>query len=131
MSHPGPFYLDKINSRIWFEPVNSNCHFEDYLVMSSKSWLLRKIIIFSEDLVASLPGKTCVDCDIKNILSSVKQEVDMPKIRNCLTRYSSPYWCSVPNIKKLACIVPEKNVTEIILWCRRPTTDSDPYVASA
>ena len=40
----------------------------------------------------------------------------MRQIRNCLTRYSSPYWCSVPNIKKLACVVPEKNVTEIILW---------------
>jgi len=53
---------------------------------------------------------------IKNNVSSVKQEVDMRQIRNCLTRYSSPYWCSVSNIKKLACVVPEKNVTEIILW---------------
>ena len=43
----------------------------------------------------------------------------MRQIRNCLTQYSSPYWCSVPNIKKLACVVPEKNVTEIILWHRR------------
>ena len=40
----------------------------------------------------------------------------MPQIQNCITRYSSPYWCSVPNIRKLACVVPEKNVTEIILW---------------
>jgi len=35
----------------------------------------------------------------------------------------------VPNIKKLACVVPEKNVTEIILWCRRQTKDSDPYMS--
>ena len=51
-----------------------------------------------------------------NIQSHVKQEVDIPQIQNCVTRYSSPYWCSVPNIRKLACVVPEKNVTEIILW---------------
>ena len=37
----------------------------------------------------------------------------MPQIQNCVTRYSSPYWCSVPNIRKLASVVPEKNVTEI------------------
>ena len=48
-----------------------------------------------------------------NIQSRVKQEVDKPQIQNCVTRYSSPYWCSVPNIRKLACVVPEKNVTEI------------------
>ena len=48
-----------------------------------------------------------------NIQSRVKQEGDMPQIQNCITRYSSPYWCSVPNIRKLACVVPEKNVTEI------------------
>ena len=51
-----------------------------------------------------------------NIQSRVKQEVDIPQIQNCITRYSSPYWCSVPNIRKLASVVPEKNVTEIILW---------------
>ena len=28
------------------------------------------------------------------ILSSVKQEVDRPYIWNCLTLYTSPYWCS-------------------------------------
>ena len=50
---------------------------------------------------------------VHNIQSSVKQEVDMPQIQNCVTLYSSPYWCSVPNIKKLACVVPEKNMTEI------------------
>ena len=49
-----------------------------------------------------------------NIQSRVKQEVDMPHIQNCVTRYSSPYWCSVPNIRKLASVVPEKNVTEIL-----------------
>ena len=51
-----------------------------------------------------------------NIQSCVKQEVDIPQIQNCVTRYSSPYWCSVPNIRKLASVVPEKNVTEIMLW---------------
>ena len=48
--------------------------------------------------------------------SCIKQEVDMPQIQKCVTRYSSPYWCSVPNIRKLASVVPEKNVTKIILW---------------
>ena len=41
---------------------------------------------------------------------------DMRQIQNCVTRYSSPYWCFVPNIRKLASVVPEKNVTVIILW---------------
>ena len=50
---------------------------------------------------------------VHNIQSHVQQEVDMPQIQKCVTRYSSPYWCSVPNIRKLACVVPEKNVTEI------------------
>ena len=50
---------------------------------------------------------------VHNIQSRVKQEVDMPQIQKCVTWYSSPYWCSVPNIKKLACVIPEKNVTEI------------------
>ena len=59
---------------------------------------------------------------MKNILSSSKQEVDMRQIQNCLTRYSSPYWCSVPNIRKLAYVVPEKSVTEI-LW-RQPEDDT-------
>ena len=40
--------------------------------------------------------------------SRVKQEVDMPQIQKCVTRYRS-----VPNIRKLASVVPEKNVTEI------------------
>ena len=55
-----------------------------------------------------------------NIQSGVKQKVDMPQIQNCFSRYSSPYWCSVPNIKKLASVVIEKNVTEIILWANLP-----------
>ena len=47
---------------------------------------------------------------VRNILSRVKQEVDMRQIKNCVTRYSSPYcvtrysspyWCSMPNIRKL------------------------------
>ena len=50
-----------------------------------------------------------------NIQSCVKQEVDMPQIQKCVIRYSSPYWCSVLNIRKLASVVPEKHVTEIIL----------------
>ena len=50
---------------------------------------------------------------VHNIQSHVKQEVDMPKIQKWVTRYSSPYCCSVPNIRKLASVVPEKNVTEI------------------
>ena len=53
---------------------------------------------------------------VHSIESHVKQEVDMRQIQNCVTRYSSPYWCSVPNIRKLASVVPEKNVTKIILW---------------
>ena len=28
---------------------------------------------------------------VHNIQSCVKQEVDMPQIQNCVTRYSSPY----------------------------------------
>ena len=39
---------------------------------------------------------------VHNIQSPVKQEVDMPQIQKCVTQYSSPYWCSVPNIRKLA-----------------------------
>ena len=57
---------------------------------------------------------------VHNIQSRFKQEVDMPQIQNCITQYSSPYWCSVPNNRKLACVVPEKNVTEIILWANLP-----------
>ena len=44
----------------------------------------------------------------------------MPQTQNCVTRYSSPYWCSVPNIRKLASVVSEKNMTEIILWANLP-----------
>ena len=50
---------------------------------------------------------------VHNIQNHVKQEVDMPQIKKCVTQYSSLYWCSVPNIRKLASVVPEKNVTEI------------------
>ena len=57
---------------------------------------------------------------VHNIQSRIKQEVDMPQIQKCVTRYSSPYWCSVQNIRKLASVVPEKNVTEIILWANLP-----------
>ena len=71
-----------------------------------------------------------------NIKSHVKQEVDMLQIQNCVTRYSSPYWCSVPNIRKLTCVVPEKNVTAI--FCDADDDDDDArrqkwslYVASA
>ena len=52
---------------------------------------------------------------VHNIQSPVKQEVDMPQIQKCVTQYSSPYRCSVPKIRKLGSVVPEKNVTEIIL----------------
>ena len=54
--------------------------------------------------------------------SSIKQEVDMPQIQKCVTRYRSPYWCSVPNIRKLASVVPEKNVTEIFCDADADTT---------
>ena len=59
---------------------------------------------------------------VHNIQSRVKQEQDKPQIQNCVTRYSSRYWCSVPYIRKLACVVPEKNVTEIFCEqiCRCP-----------
>ena len=30
-------------------------------------------------------------CFLLNIQSRVKQEVDIPQIQNCITRYSSPY----------------------------------------
>ena len=71
---------------------------------------------------------------VHNIQSCVKQEVDMPQIQKCVTRYSSPYWCSVPNITKLASVVPEKNVTEI--FCDADIDDArwqkwSLYVASA
>ena len=52
---------------------------------------------------------------IKSIPSSGKWELDMWQTWNCLTPYSSPFWCSVPNSRKLAYVVFEKNVTEIIL----------------
>ena len=59
-----------------------------------------------------------------------KQKVDMPQIQNCVTRYISI--CSVPNIRKLACVVPEKNVTEIFVTPPTTTTTqddkSDPYM---
>ena len=42
---------------------------------------------------------------IKNILSTVKQEVEMRQTRNC---HSFPYWCSVPNIRNLECSSWEK-----------------------
>ena len=58
----------------------------------------------------------------KNILSPGKQEVDMRQIQNCVTPYSSPYRSSVPNIRKLAHVVPEKSVTEIFVT---PTTMQD------
>ena len=75
---------------------------------------------------------------VHNIQSHVKQEVDMTQIQNCMTRYSSQYWCSVPNIRKLACVVREKNVTEF--FCDADADDDDDdarrqkwslYVASA
>ena len=74
---------------------------------------------------------------VHNIQSCVKQEVNMPQIQNCATQYSSPHWCSVPNIRKLALVVPEKNVTELFSEAeaeddarrRRKTTDSDPYIS--
>ena len=44
---------------------------------------------------------------VHNNQSPVKQEVHMPQIQKCVTRYSSPYWCSLPNIRKVACVVPE------------------------
>ena len=50
---------------------------------------------------------------MSTISRHVKQDFDMPQIQNCVTRYSSPYWCSVPNIRKLACVVPVKKVTDI------------------
>ena len=48
----------------------------------------------------------------KKNLSSVKQEVDIRQNRNSYT-IQSPYLYYVPNIRKLTCVVPEKNVTEI------------------
>ena len=69
---------------------------------------------------------------VHNIQSRVKQEVDIPQIQNCVTRYSSPYRCSVPSMRKLACVVPEKNVTEIFCDAdaddagRRKTTEVIP-----
>ena len=72
---------------------------------------------------------------VHNIQSPVKQEVDILQIQKCITRYSSPYWCSVPNIRKLACVVPEKIVTEI--FCDADDDDDTRrqkwslYVASA
>ena len=66
-----------------------------------------------------------------NIQSRVKQEVDMPQIQKCVTPYSSPYWCSVPNIRKLACVVLEKNVTEIFCDADARGQKWSLYVASA
>ena len=71
---------------------------------------------------------------VHNIQSRVKQEVDMLEIQKCVTRYSSPYWCSVPNIRKLACVVLVKNVTEFFCYAndddddarRRKTTEVIP-----
>ena len=59
-----------------------------------------------------------------NIQSRVKQEVDKPQIQNCVTRYSSPYWCSVPNIRKLAFVVPEKKWQNFFVT-PTPTTQDD------
>mgnify|MGYP003692105769 CR=1 FL=1 len=71
-------------------------------------------------LASVVPEKNVTEIILWICLCRVKQEVDKPQIQNCVTRYSSPYWCSVPNIRKLACVVPEKNVTEIILWANLP-----------
>ena len=68
---------------------------------------------------------------VHNIQSPVKQEVDMPQIQKCFTQYSSPYWCSVPNIRKLASVVPEKNVTEMFCDDDARRQKWSLYVASA
>ena len=97
---------------IWNVISNCICYIMTYLLiicfrkLSSKS---------SREDMCRLPTSFLL-----NIQSRVKQEVDMPQIQKCVTQYSSQYWCSVPNIRKLASVVPEKNVTEIILCANLP-----------
>ena len=57
---------------------------------------------------------------VHNIQSRVKQEVELLQIQKFVTPYSSPYWCSVRNIRMLASVLSEKNETEIILWANLP-----------
>ena len=68
------------------------------------------------DLVVSLPGRHANIQKYSNFRQTGSGDAaDL----NCPTLYSSPYWCFVPNIRKLAFVVPEKYVTEIILWPQR------------
>ena len=53
------------------------------------------------------------------------------KLRLTGSGHSSPYWCSVPNIRKLACVVPEKNETEIFCDADARRQKWSLYVASA
>ena len=73
--------------------------------------MTRKLV---QDLVVSRSSREdmCrLPTFLLNIQSRVKQDLDMPQIQNRVTRYGSPYLCSVPNIRKLASVVPEKNLT--------------------
>ena len=66
---------------------------------------------------------------VHNIQRHVKQEIDKPQIQKCVTRYSCPYWCSVPNIRKLVCAIPEINVTEIFCDADDDNNRSDPFMS--
>ena len=61
--------------------------------------------------------------------SRVKQEVDMLQIQKCVTRYSSPYRCSVPNIRKLEGGSRGKCDRNFLWRWWRKTMDSDPYLS--
>ena len=79
---------------------------------SLPAWFLRKCDwIFQHEIKVKCLGK---------------QEVEMRLTWYCLTWYNSLYWSSVPNIRKLTCMVAEKNVTEIYIharWCRTRKDD--------
>ena len=73
---------------------------------------------FCKENASNITDNSSLHCDrnylvnkcayVHNIQSRIKKKVEMPQIQKCDTRYSSPYWCSVPNISKPALWFPRK-----------------------
>ena len=85
---------------------------------SSGSWEEDENVKSLQKLSNKSSGKTCIACQLFSFKYSKSRQTGSGHAADskCITRYNSPYWCSVANIRKLASVVPEKNVTEIILW---------------
>ena len=76
------FYQYKRGFRCYFHD------FADYIFLFdfSQKWQIKLSSKSSREDMCRLPTSFLL-----NIQSRVKQEVDMPQIQNCVTRYSSPY----------------------------------------